>query len=247
MSMSQQEIDKESTRKDGVESSTRPKVKRKKASQATVAKPWPAESRTAAELENSAKTKAPARPKTITKSTGTKTVAKSRSSAKPEAATQAKDKVASRRKGRLRAKVKQVQSDSGQANRMPHPPPSEQYMSAPQSTWFRSKLIEIRESYQQGSVRTAHDLREREKSLADEIDRANSEFGYVVELRENERLGNLQHKIDLALRLIESGQYGLCSECGDEIGIERLTARPVATLCIDCKQYSERLEKQGSR
>jgi DnaK suppressor protein len=76
----------------------------------------------------------------------------------------------------------------------------------------------------------------------DEIDSASSESGlaFIGRLRERERI--LVQKIDLALAKIEEGMYGTCTSCGEDIGLKRLEARPVAELCIDCKSQQEKLE-----
>ena len=60
-------------------------------------------------------------------------------------------------------------------------------------------------------------------------------------LRERER--GLAAKIEQALQKIEQGVYGECESCGEEIGLKRLEARPVAELCIDCKAEQEKLER----
>lgn len=77
----------------------------------------------------------------------------------------------------------------------------------------------------------------------DEIDSASSESGlaFIGRLRERER--QLIQKIDSALAKIEEGEYGICRVCGEDIGINRLKARPVADMCIDCKSQQERLER----
>ncbi len=79
--------------------------------------------------------------------------------------------------------------------------------------------------------------------FADEIDSASSESGlaFIGRLRERER--QLIQKIDLSIRKIENGTYGTCKMCEEDIGMERLKARPVADLCIDCKSQQERLER----
>jgi DnaK suppressor protein len=76
----------------------------------------------------------------------------------------------------------------------------------------------------------------------DEIDSASSESGlaFIGRLRERERV--LLQKIDAALDKIRDGSYGKCVSCGEDIGIKRLEARPVAELCIDCKSQQEKLE-----
>lgn len=125
------------------------------------------------------------------------------------------------------------------------PPESDTYMSPEQLQWFRQRLLDLRNKYLLDSANTTQELRKQDKDLADEIDRANSEFGYVIELRENERLGFLQKKIDAALARIENGTYGYCTECNAQIGIKRMAARPVATLCIECKQFMEQQERRA--
>ncbi len=79
--------------------------------------------------------------------------------------------------------------------------------------------------------------------FADEIDSASSESGlaFIGRLRERER--QLIQKIDLSIRKIENGTYGTCIMCEEDIGMQRLRARPVADLCIDCKSQQERLER----
>ena len=76
----------------------------------------------------------------------------------------------------------------------------------------------------------------------DEIDSASSESGlaFIGRLRERERI--LLQKIEVALEKIREGTYGKCITCGEDIGVKRLEARPVAELCIDCKSQQEKLE-----
>lgn len=78
----------------------------------------------------------------------------------------------------------------------------------------------------------------------DEMDAASSEINlaFLGRLRERER--GLITKIDQSLAKIEANKFGLCESCGEEIGIKRLEARPVAELCIDCKSEQERLERR---
>jgi DnaK suppressor protein len=79
----------------------------------------------------------------------------------------------------------------------------------------------------------------------DEIDAAVSEsnLSFTGQLRERE--GRLLNKVEKSLEKFEQGTYGECESCGDEIEIERLRARPVAALCIACKDEQERLERRG--
>jgi DnaK suppressor protein len=78
----------------------------------------------------------------------------------------------------------------------------------------------------------------------DEIDTASSEVSLQFTGRLREREQGLLSKIDAALQKIEDGAYGACINCGEEIGVKRLRARPVAELCIDCKSEQEKLERR---
>jgi len=71
---------------------------------------------------------------------------------------------------------------------------------------------------------------------------AESSLSFTGRMRERER--RLLNKIERTLEKIDQGTYGECEGCGDEIGAERLVARPVASLCIACKDEQERLERQ---
>ena len=73
----------------------------------------------------------------------------------------------------------------------------------------------------------------------DEGDRATSELDLSRAVRDQERSSALLPKIDRALQRIVDGSYGLCEGCEEPIGVARLKARPVATLCIACKEDQE--------
>ena len=79
--------------------------------------------------------------------------------------------------------------------------------------------------------------------LADEVDLASTESDQSMSLRLRDRERILLHKIDKALEKIEDGTYGVCEQCGEDIGAKRLEARPVTDLCIRCKEEQERMEK----
>ena len=79
----------------------------------------------------------------------------------------------------------------------------------------------------------------------DPTDRASLESDRALILRMRDRERKLLGKIDEAFARIEAGSYGRCEECGGDIGIERLRARPVTTLCITCKSAQEARERQG--
>ncbi len=79
--------------------------------------------------------------------------------------------------------------------------------------------------------------------LPDEIDHASSEYSQSLTLRLRDREQYLLNKIMKALKKIDEGTYGVCESCGDDIDVKRLMARPVATLCIKCKEEQEKREK----
>ncbi len=79
--------------------------------------------------------------------------------------------------------------------------------------------------------------------LADEVDLASSESEQSMNLRLRDRERVLLKKIDKMLQKIEDGEFGICENCGEEIGVKRLEARPVTDLCIRCKEEQEKLEK----
>ncbi len=80
--------------------------------------------------------------------------------------------------------------------------------------------------------------------LPDELDSADSESSLSFTGRMRERESGLLAKIERSLERIERGSYGECESCGEEIGLERLRARPVAEFCIECKNEQERLERR---
>jgi DnaK suppressor protein len=77
----------------------------------------------------------------------------------------------------------------------------------------------------------------------DEGDQAVSELSLAMALRLQERQTQLLQKIDRALGKIEEGSFGLCEQCEEQLNINRLRARPVATLCISCKEEQESKER----
>jgi len=81
----------------------------------------------------------------------------------------------------------------------------------------------------------------------DPSDRATMESTRYNELRIREREGNLINKIQGALQRIEDGSFGICEICGRPISEARLRARPVTTLCIDCKAEQEEMERREGK
>ncbi len=110
---------------------------------------------------------------------------------------------------------------------------------------FKKLLIEQRNELQ-GKTKAAlpADVKLDPDDFPDEMDTASSEVNLQFAGRLRERESGLLAKIDLALEKIESGEYGECIVCGEDIGVKRLRARPVAELCIDCKSEQEKLERR---
>jgi DnaK suppressor protein len=82
--------------------------------------------------------------------------------------------------------------------------------------------------------------------LPDEFDLASSEYAQSLVFRLRDREKFLLAKIEKALKKIESGEFGICEDCGEDISVKRLEARPVTTLCIRCKEEQEKMEKSFS-
>ena len=110
---------------------------------------------------------------------------------------------------------------------------------------FKKLLLEQREQIQGNTQRTlSGDIHVDPDDFPDEIDTASSEINLQFTGRLREREQGLLAKIDAALAKIEEGEYGECISCGEDIGVKRLKARPVAELCIDCKSDQEKVERR---
>ena len=116
-------------------------------------------------------------------------------------------------------------------------------MNPLQQEYFKQKLIGWREEILAESTQTIMNLREQTGHAPDLGDRASIETGRLIELRSRDRERKLLSKIDAALQRIDDGSYGYCEETGDPISLNRLEARPVATLSIDAQERHERMEK----
>lgn len=124
------------------------------------------------------------------------------------------------------------------------PKKDEPYMSAEQLTYFRKILEDLRIGLGQEIDRAVHTMQEEATVFADPNDRASQESDMTLELRNRDRERKLIKKIDETIAKIDAGEYGYCDNCGVEIGLKRLEARPTASLCIDCKTLEEIREKQ---
>lgn len=124
------------------------------------------------------------------------------------------------------------------------PKSSEPYMSSMQVEYFRQKLVNWRAELVEESKQTIDNLREEVRDVGDEAERATRETENSLELRTRDRYRKLISKIDKALRRIDEGEYGYCEETGEEIGLERLEARPIATLSLDAQERWEHRQRQ---
>lgn len=128
----------------------------------------------------------------------------------------------------------------------PYQPASgETYMSEAQRRHFRQLLVNWRDDLLKQGDETIHDLKSANELPADISDQATQEETFALKLRKRDRERKLINKIDEAIQKIDNHDYGYCDECGIEIGMRRLEARPTATLCIDCKSLDEVRERQG--
>jgi DnaK suppressor protein len=109
--------------------------------------------------------------------------------------------------------------------------------------FFKDLLLKRLDEIYSEAEQTVAGLTDNEKNFADPIDRATveSDRNFMFRIRDRER--KLTIKIRDAIRKIDEGHFGQCEQCGDDIGIERLNARPVTTLCIECKRKQEANER----
>ena len=117
-------------------------------------------------------------------------------------------------------------------------------MNAKQLEYFRQKLLAWRQDLIDESQETINNLRGEVRDVGDEAERASRETENSLELRTRDRYRKLLGKIDQALARIDDGSYGFCEETGEEIGLARLEARPIATLCLDAQERWELKQKQ---
>lgn len=122
--------------------------------------------------------------------------------------------------------------------------PGEEYMSDEQLAHFRLILNAWRTQLRHEVDRTKTHMAEEAANFPDPADRATQEEEFSLELRARDRERKLIKKIEKTLKKIEDDDFGFCEQCGIEIGIRRLEARPTADLCIDCKTLAEIKEKQ---
>lgn len=220
-----------SKKKVAKKTTTKKKVVAKKAAPTKVAKKKTVAKKTVTK-------KAPAKtvaPKTVTKKTVIKKVAAKR----PEPAKPIRKKSAIPKPRPPRASADEVHQFT------PYKiVKGEDYMNEEQVMHFQDILNDWKQGLMQEVDRTVHHMQDEAANFPDPNDRASQESEFAMELRTRDRERKLIKKIDEALNFLDTGDYGYCEDCGIEIGIRRLEARPTANLCIDCKSLEEIRERQ---
>ncbi len=236
----------------------RKKVAKKKApARKKVSRKKPAKKK--ATKKKAAKKKAPARKKAVKKKVtkkkaSKKKVAKKKASKKKAPArkkTVSRKKAAPKKKAATRkAPVRRARPKGDLLSGPIHgiapykPKRGEDYMSDEQLEHFRNILTAWKRELMFEVDRTVHHMQDEAANFPDPNDRATQESEFGLELRTRDRERKLLRKIDSALLRIDEGSYGFCDETGEEIGLKRLEARPVATLCLEAQERRELAERQ---
>ena len=219
------------------------KVTKKKASKKKVAKKKVAKKKTGKKVskkkvaKKKVSKKKPAKKKPAKKKVASKKVSKKKVSKKrPAARTK---KAARSRRSRSDVLTAPIHGIS------PYQPSrGEEYMSDEQLEHFREILNAWKRELMYEVDRTVHHMQDEAANFPDPNDRATQESEFGLELRTRDRERKLLRKIDSALARIDDGSYGYCDETGEEIGLKRLEARPVATLCLEAQERREMAERQ---
>jgi len=230
---------------------TKTKVKAKvKAKAKTKVK---AKVKTKAKPKVKAKIKTKAKPKVKAKAKKAKAVAKPKTKAKKSIKSKivkrpkkAASKVAKpTKKVQPRIKRSGAKSMFGPVDIRPYAPKKhEEYMNKKQLDHFQELLLKWKEQLMEDVDRTMHHMKDEASNYPDPVDRASQEEEFSLELRTRDRERKLLKKIEETLLRISEQDYGYCDDCGAEVGLRRLEARPTATQCIECKTISEMREKQ---
>ena len=120
----------------------------------------------------------------------------------------------------------------------------EEYMNEKQRDHFKLLLTAWKQELMEEVDRTVSHMKDEAANFPDPADRATQEEEFSLELRARDRERKLIKKIDSTIEVIDADDYGFCEQCGVDIGIRRLEARPTASLCVDCKTLDEIKEKQ---
>ena len=197
--------------------------------------------------------KAPVKKKTAAAKKTVKKAAPKKTTASKKAATTGK--TATRKAPVKKAAVKKAPArkkapgSSSQIGPVPGIAPyqekkGEEYMNDKQVEHFKNILLSWKRSLMEEVDRTVHHMQDDAANFPDPNDRATQESEFSMELRARDRERKLIKKIDESMRHLDNEEFGYCEQCGVEIGVKRLEARPTATLCIDCKILDEIKERQ---
>ncbi len=254
------------TKKKAAAASRRKTAVRKKATRKKAAKKKPVSKKKAA--KKTAAKKKTSRKKPSRKKPAKKKVARKKAAPKKPAARKPGRKKAAPKKtsAKKAASKKAVSKKRGAAKKAParrrrrssasmlsgpihgikpyKPARGEDYMSADQLEHFRDILSAWKRELMFEVDRTVHHMQDEAANFPDPNDRATQESEFGLELRTRDRERKLLRKIDSALARIDDGSYGYCDETGEEIGLKRLEARPVATLCLEAQERRELAERQ---
>ena len=237
-------------------SAKKPAAKKAPAKKKAVAKKAPAKKKAAA--KKAPAKKAPARKKAVAKKAPAKKApAKKKAVAKkaPAKKAPAKKKAVAKKAPAKKAPAKKKAATAKIARAVgelqkfddfkPYKPGrGESYMNDEQIDHFRGILLDWRGELVDEVSRTVSHMKDEAANFPDPADRATQEEEFSLELRTRDRERKLIKKIDSTLDRLQNDDYGYCDACGIEIGIQRLEARPTATLCIDCKTLAEIKERQ---
>jgi DnaK suppressor protein len=205
---------------------TKKKAVKKKVAKKKVSKKKPARKKVA---KKKVSKKKPARKKVAKKGTARK------------ATTRSKFNGAGRRRRRLASDELPVHGISPYRTRK-----GEEYMNDAQLDHFKDILMAWKAELMIEVDRTVHHMQDEASNFPDPNDRATQESEFGLELRTRDRERKLLKKIASAMQRIDDRSYGFCEETGEEIGLERLEARPVATLSVEAQERRELAERQFS-
>ena len=198
-----------------------------------------------------AKKKAAATKKTVKKTAVKKAAPKKKTVTKKTTATRktATSKAPVKKAAAKKAPARKKATSSSQIGPVPGIAPyqekkGEEYMNDKQVKHFRNILLSWKRSLMEEVDRTVHHMQDDAANFPDPNDRATQESEFSMELRARDRERKLIKKIDESIRHLDNEEFGYCEQCGVEIGVKRLEARPTATLCIDCKILDEIKERQ---
>jgi len=236
-----------SQKKTARKKASKKKVARKKASKKKAAKKKLSKKKVA---RKKASKKKVGRKKASKKKASRKKVSKKKAAKKKVSKKKAARKKAAKKKAVRKAPARRTRSRSEVLSGPIHgiepykPKRGEEYMSDKQLEHFQNILNAWKRELMFEVDRTVHHMQDEAANFPDPNDRATQESEFGLELRTRDRERKLLRKIDAALTRIDEGSYGYCDETGEEIGLKRLEARPVATLCLEAQERRELAERQ---